>query len=351
MLGWPLLLLNLTGNNLGAINFMKTGVEQFSISFVNPATGVPLNHVGDTLIDSEDRSEIARIVDQIPRFVEPGDNYAESFGWQWKHWRDNQSESRGASVKQRELILERTHFAEYDLAGKTVLECGMGGGDDTEVLLTLPFSEIHSFDLSTAVERAQHHLHDERLKLSQASIYAIPYPDRVFDFVFCHRVLQHTPDPEKSLRCICKKVKSCGILFIHSYKRSPEHMAEWRYKYRWFTTRVPKEWIYYYVQCFGWLLHHFVDFFYQLGGPYLSFAYRYFPFYRVNRTGVYAMDKKEAIELEKMITFDALTPRYDSPMTTSQLKSILTDEGFVIEHIEDRFPSPVYATARKNLVD
>lgn len=325
---------------------------QLSISFINPATGVSLKRVGDILIDSIDGSEIARIVDHIPRFVDPADNYAESFGWQWKHWSDNQSESRGASVKQRELILERTHFSEYKLTGKSILECGMGGGDDTEVLLTLPFSEIHSFDLSTAVERAQRHLRDERLTLSQASIYAIPYPDRSFDFVFCHRMLQHTPDPEKGLRCICKKVKSGGLLFIHSYKRSPEHMSEWRYKYRWLTTRLPQKLIYLYVKYFGWLLHHFIDLLYRSGGLFSIFAYRYVPFYRVNPTGVYAMvSKKEAIELEKMITFDALTPKYDSPMTTSQLKSILVDEGFIIEHIEDRFPSPVYATARKNEAD
>ena len=40
----------------------------------------------------------------------------------------------------------------------------MGGGDDTEVLVTLPFAEIHSFDLSSAVERAHKHLKDNLLE-------------------------------------------------------------------------------------------------------------------------------------------------------------------------------------------
>lgn len=324
---------------------------QFSIIYVNPATGAALYRINNILVDSLNGTEVARVVNNIPRFVDVDENYAESFGWQWKHWVNNQSESRGASVKQRELILERTHFDEYDLNGKTILECGMGGGDDTEVLMTFPFSEIHSFDLSTAVERAQSYLQDERLELSQASIYSIPYPDNAFDFVFCHRVLQHTPDPEKSLRCICKKVKSNGILFVHSYKRSTEHMSEWRYKYRWLTTQVPKEWIYYYVNYLGFFMHQIVAGFYRIGGRFSHFAYCYIPFYRLNRSGVYDMSENEAIELEKMITFDALTPKYDSPMSTSKLISILEDEGFEIEHIEDRFTSPVYATARKIVVD
>ena len=223
-----------------------------------------------------------------------------------------------------------------------------GGRDDTEVLLSLPFREIHSFDLSTAVERAARHLQDERLVLSQASIYAIPYPDQSFDFVFCHRVLQHTPDPEKSLRAICKKVKPNGILFIHSYKRSPEYMAEWRYKYRWLTTRVPKVLVYGYVRLLGWPMHHLVGWLNRLGHRPRRFAYCYIPFYRIERSGYCSdLDKGEAIELGRMVTFDALTPKFDYPMATQDMTRILESEGFVIEHLEDSLPSPVYATARR----
>jgi ubiquinone/menaquinone biosynthesis C-methylase UbiE len=326
----------------------ETAVIGRSIRFVDPDTHVELTEDGGFLLDPLTGGRIARIVHGVPRFVKAADNYAESFGWQWKRWVDNQSESRGSSVKQRQLVLERTHFSEYELQGKTILECGMGGGDDTEVLLTLPFKEIHSFDLSSAVDRARRYLHDDRLVLAQASIHAIPYPDETFDSVYCHRVLQHTPDPERSLRCICREVKPNGILFVHSYKRSPEHMSEWRYKYRPVTTRIPKVLVYWYVQYLGWAMHHVVALLYRSGGTSRRFAYRYVPFYRADRTGAIAdMGTNEVVEFEKLITFDALTPKYDSPMSTSRLRAILTEEGFVIEHLEDRFASPVYATARK----
>lgn len=318
--------------------------------FINPQTGsvLLLSESGDSLYDSTTKNKVAIIENGIPRFVNPSENYAESFGWQWKKWAHNQSESRGSSMQQHELIMERTKFENYILADKIILECGMGGGDDTEVLLSLPFKEIHSFDLSTAVERAALYLDDPRLFISQASIYNIPYPDKSFDFVFCHRVLQHTPDPENSLRCICRKVKLNGILFIHSYKRSKEYMSEWRYKYRWLTTRLPKKMIYYYVQYFGSTMHYLILFLNKFGKIGANIAYKYVPFYKFNISGLYLkFTKKEAIEFEKMITFDALTPKYDSPMATSELLRILDEEGFVIDHINDSWSSPVYATARK----
>ena len=127
-------------------------------------------------------------------------------------------------------------------------------------------------------------------------------------------------------------------------------MSEWRYKYRPLTTRVPKEVVYFYVQYFGWIMHHLVAILYKFGGRWARFAYRYVPFYRVHRRGIIAdMGKDEAIEFEKMITFDALTPKFDSPMSTEQFTRILTEEGFVIEHLEDGLASPIYATARKRI--
>jgi hypothetical protein len=65
------------------------------------------------------------------------------------------------------------------------------------------------------------------------------------------------------------------------------------------------------------------------------------------RSGYYAVPEAEAIELAKMITFDALTPKYDFPMMIEELKAVLSDEGFTIEHLEDGFESAVYSTARK----
>ncbi len=279
----------------------------------------------------------------IPRFVSHADNYADSFAFQWKHWHDTLSDKRTAGQKKHEVLARRTHFDEYRTEGATILECGMGGGDDTEVLLDLPFSEVHAFDISSAVERAADYLHDPRLVLSQASIYEIPYADHSFDFVFCHRVLQHTPDPEQALRAICRKVKPGGVLFAHCYKRSWRYMLNYKYKYRWLTKRVPYEYVFWYVQTFGKPLHLLNVVLHHCGPIGKSLAKQFVPFEYVAHYG--SFDKKQIRELERLVTFDALTPWHDHPMRSKTFRRIIEQEGFRIAHIRDPAVSPLYCTA------
>lgn len=315
------------------------------IGFVDPRDQVPLQRVGDRYVNPVSGATVATVRLGIPRFVAPEASYAESFGYQWKKWHSIRSDGRNPGHNLRRLILERTHFDEFDIAGKALLECGMGGGDDTEVLLGLPFSEIHAFDLSSAVERAAQFLRDERLRIFQASIYDIPYPDAAFDVVFCHRVLQHTPDPAEALRRACAKVKPGGLLFAHAYKRSRRHMAEWRYKYRWLTKRLPWRWIDAYVELAGPLLHRLNRRLYAHGLT-RDFAYRFVPFYNLPAVGEGSATTPESIlELEKQITFDALTPWHDHPMDSAEFRAVIEGAGFEIAHFFDPDTSPVFATA------
>ncbi len=285
---------------------------------------------------------VAPIVGGIPRFVEGG-NYADSFGWQWNRWHSTLSDERATGTAKRELILERTRFAEYELDGRTILECGMGGGDDTEVLLTLPFSEVHAFDISTSVDRAAHYLRDPRVVLSQASINEIPYPDAAFDVVYCHRVLQHTPDPEASLRAICRKVKPGGLLFAHVYKLGWLHLMHFKYKYRWLTTRLPHRCIARYVERFGPFWHRVNRFMWSHGVLLKGLAYNFVPFQWHGDYG--QMGESQLLEYEKLDTFDALTPRYDRPMTSLRFRRTIEGEGFRIEHFFDPPVSPLHCTA------
>ncbi|WP_240754723.1 class I SAM-dependent methyltransferase [Parasulfuritortus cantonensis] len=315
------------------------------VEYVDPRTHDFLELRSNGLVNMHTGSLVAPVVDGIPRFVDPADNYAESFGYQWKKWHSIRSDVRNQGYNLQSVILERTHFSEFKLEGKTLLECGMGGGDDTEVLLRLPFYEVHSFDLSTAVERAAQYLKDPRLHISQASIYDIPYPDRSFDVVYCHRVLQHTPDPALALRNICAKVKPGGLLFAHSYKRSRRYMSEWRYKYRWLTKRLPWRAIVLYLDIAGPFLHRLNRFMYRHRLT-RSIAYKFIPFYYLSRHAEGGMTAETSVlELEKQITFDALTPWHDHPMRPDEFRSIIESEGFEILYMTEHPISPMYCTA------
>ena len=321
------------------------------LKFVDPRSGDPVERRDQTYVNSRTGEVVAPVANGIPRFAHPSDNYAESFGYQWKKWHSLRSDLRTPGYGLKEEILSRTHFADFDLAGKTLLECGMGGGDDTEVLLGLPFAEVHAFDLSTSVDRACAYLNDPRLRIFQGSIYEIPYPEAGFDVLYCHRVLQHTPDPEEALRRICTKVRPGGLLFAHSYKRSLRHMAEWRYKYRWLTRRLPLWMVAAYVEIFGRALHRLNDYAYR-NPTTKELAYRFVPFYRLSE-GVLEggrLPKHLLIELEKLITFDALTPYYDQPMTAESFCGIIEAAGFEILHLHDPESSPIYCTAVRNRI-
>lgn len=316
------------------------------MNFVAPGTNVRLVARGDDLVREDTGELVGRVIGGIPRFVDLDRTYAESFGWQWKKWESDRSDTRNPGFNAREVVLNRTHFAEYDLRGKTILECGMGGGDDTEVLLQLPFAEVHSFDLSTAVERAHKFLKDTRLVLSQASIFDIPYADRSFDIVYCHRVLQHTPDPTAALQTICRKVKSGGLLFAHAYKRSFLYMMEWRYKYRWLTKRMSWNALYEYVDRWGPSLHGLTQAMYRWL-PTKALAYNFLPWFYVDPRHFPAMNGQQILDMARHITFDALTPWHDHPMTSRAFFGTIEAEGFRIEHRFDPTVTPMWCTARK----
>jgi len=316
-----------------------------AIPFVNPRTGNRLREADGALQDAKTGEIVGRIRDGVPRFADEA--YSESFGYQWNTWEDTLSDQRAGLDHKRRLILERTKFHEFDMVGKTLLECGMGGGDDTEILLSMPFAEIYSFDLSRSVDRAAKYLRDPRLRLFQASILDIPLPDRSFDFVFCHRVLQHTPDPRTALRAICRKVKPEGVLFVHSYNCSLFNLMSYKYKYRWLTRRLSPRRVKGLLDSYGPTLHRLNERLVRLGLPGRLFAYSFVPFESIGRGSEWRalLDDRRLYELAQLLTFDALTPRYDKPMRWKTMAGILSEEGFTIRHAQNHPTMALWCTA------
>jgi SAM-dependent methyltransferase len=164
------------------------------------------------------------IINGIPRFV-ADDGYAASFGLQWNRFRTIQLDSAtGQPLSRRRL--ERLLGAPVSaLNGRKVLEVGCGAGRFTEVLLS-GRARVFACDLSRAVDAASETCGEKPgVFLCQADLQRLPVEREQFDVVICVGVLQHTPDPERSLEALSSHLKPGGMLVIDHYKRSNDPVS------------------------------------------------------------------------------------------------------------------------------
>ena len=156
----------------------------------------------------------------------------------------------------------------------------------------------------------------------QDSIADLRLRPKSFDIVFCHRVLQHTPDPEKVLNHILQFVKPGGGVFVHSYSDSKFQTRRWKYWLLPLTNKLPPEWLYRLIELYAWPAF------------YLTNLLDKFKFgQRLNRIFIpflnYRPAKKFASKSDRFIveygihdTFDALSPKYDKPISPVRMKEI-----------------------------
>jgi SAM-dependent methyltransferase len=154
----------------------------------------------------------------IPRFVN-GSSYASSFGVQWNRYTRTELDSHtGMSYSRNRL--ERCLGAPLEsLRGKVVLECGSGAGRFTELLIR-HCEALVCIDVSSAVDanfRNCHSIHP--YLIMQGDINASPLPQHYFDVVVCLGVIQHTPNPEVTMRNLARHLKPGGHLVIDHYTR------------------------------------------------------------------------------------------------------------------------------------
>ena len=156
---------------------------------------------------------IFRIEQGIPRFVRQ-DNYASTFGLQWKRYQKTQLDSYTKEPISRQR-LEQCLGAELDeLKDRVVLECGSGAGRFTELLVNNCASLV-SLDLSDAVDANLKNCSGKKpYILCQADINQSPLPRYFFDVVICIGVIPFTASPEQTIRSLGEHLKPGGILVI-----------------------------------------------------------------------------------------------------------------------------------------
>lgn len=109
-----------------------------------------------------------------------------------------------------------------DLAGKRLLEIGLGQGADSEQLVRRG-AVWSGLDLTNeAVARVKLRFQIRNLPFVDChvgSALRMPWPDQTFDVVFSHGVLHHIPDIESAQREIARVLKPGGQLVVMLYAK------------------------------------------------------------------------------------------------------------------------------------
>lgn len=182
------------------------------------------------------------IKENVARFVSSED-YSASFGFQWNiHAKTQLDKFNGLSIS-RDRLFRESQWKSEDLKDKLVLECGSGAGRFTEVLCRSG-ARVFSIDYSIAVEaNKKNNAEFENLFLAQASIYELPFAAATFDYLICIGVIQHTPDVEKTTKCMLNMLKPGGYFCFDAYA-SPISYLHPRHLLRPWTKKMPKERLY-----------------------------------------------------------------------------------------------------------
>ncbi|HTE22534.1 MAG TPA: class I SAM-dependent methyltransferase [Candidatus Limnocylindria bacterium] len=262
--------------------------------------------------------------DGIPRFT-PDQSYSTG---NFSKLRENhatlQLDSINGTTDRLNTILNRTRWPRDFFKGKTVLECGCGAGPDTEILLDLG-AKVVSVDIAgvdIAKRNLSKHPRADHVQFVQDSIANLHLKPQSFDVVFCHRVLQHTPDPAATLKHILQFVKKDGYLFVHSYSSSRFQMRRWKYALLPFTNKLPPVLLYKIIQFYAWPTFYLTNFTNKtkLGA---RFNHIFVPFLNYRSSKKFSQkSNKFIVEYGVHDTFDALSPPYDQPLTPEQMEKI-----------------------------
>lgn len=296
----------------------------------DPRDGGPLLLAEDDFLQAGDGTRYP-VVDGIPRFV-PEDNYASAFGKQWRLFARTQLDSHtGLSLSEDRLARCLGHPV-TGLAGKRVLEAGSGAGRFTELLLRAG-AWVDSFDYSSAVvANARNNGGSDRLTLVQADIRHIPFPPEAYDVVLCLGVVQHTPDPEETLRSLWSRVKPGGRLVFDHYRRKvrnylPPPLGVAGMAYRWYFLSLPRERQYDAVKkvfdfWFPWVWRWRNSRLLQFALSRLTPIVNYWPHFGLR-------DREMYYEWMLLDTHDAMTDVYKHRRTAGELTRFLASIGAV----------------------
>lgn len=283
------------------------------IEFINPYNGHLLT-LSDDGLKENDRIIFPKINGAYK--VVDNNNYTNNFGFQWNKFSETQM---NLDISKKRFFAE-TNFDKENLTGKNVLEAGCGAGRFSKIVLEHTEAELYSVDYSNAVEaNFKNNGPHTRLKLFQASIYELPFAPAQFDKVFCFGVLQHTPDPERSIKALTEMVKPGGELIVDFYPHNGWWtMLQAKYLLRRFTKRMDHEKLY---KLIDRNIAGLIKTSRLLSKFKLQSLNRFLPICDIHGTVPKNITNDQLRSLCVLDTFDMFSPKYDQPQKMKRVVS------------------------------
>ena len=202
---------------------------------------------GGEVITGELRCSVCKarfpITRGVPRFVPDEGDYCKNFGYQWQRWKDLQIDRLGGHHMSERRFFAESPWDKAWLKGKLILDAGCGAGRFTDIAAQYG-AQVVACDISAAIDacRETTAIYGEQVHHVQASLYDLPLRKGIFDGVFCYGVIQHTPDPKKTMETLPGFVKPGGHVAYDFYEKTIwEKLAVIKFGLRRFTPDLPTE--------------------------------------------------------------------------------------------------------------
>lgn len=130
----------------------------------------------------------------------------DAWKWQWEHIQDHEQWLFQDWIAPTTL---------EDFRGKTVLDCGCGGGQHTSFVAPLA-SKVVGVDLNAVSAARERTAPFANVQLIDADLATMSLPEQ-FDIVYCIGVIHHTDSPDKTFANLLKHCKPGGKLIVWCY--------------------------------------------------------------------------------------------------------------------------------------
>lgn len=187
--------------------------------------GIPYDREPDAYLTAGASRIASFISDGAGSTIDP--ETVRSFGEEWGKF-------HGFSEEELERIgAEYFDIVDDKMIGPAAvaLDVGCGSGRWAQYL-SRRTGFVEAVDPSSAIIQAAARLEGaENVRVTQAGVGALPFPDGSFDFVLCLGVLHHLPDTERALGLCVSKLKPGGHLLLYLYyaldNRGPLYAVVW----------------------------------------------------------------------------------------------------------------------------